>query len=264
MTDTMTEAPTAPLLYETDGAIARITLNRPEAFNAMNAPLRAGFRDAISAIHADDAVRVVIVSGAGRGFSAGTDLAEEIDSPVSLLIEREYRPLLTAIATSPKIWIAQVHGSAAGIGAALAMNCDLVTMSEDATIYMAFAAIGLVPDGGNTWLLHRGLGYRKALQAILEGRKIPASEAVEFGLANAAYAQDQLDHETTAMATRIAAGAPLATAAAKRLLRAMDGMSYDSAVTAEAQEQTALIQSEDCKEAVAAFFAKRKPVFKGR
>ncbi|WP_238364065.1 enoyl-CoA hydratase/isomerase family protein [Mesobacterium pallidum] len=255
---------TDPLLYETEGAIARITLNRPEAFNAMDKAMRDGFKQAIMKIHRDPAVRVVIVSGTGRGFCAGTDLAEGIQSPVTLLLEQEYRPILAAIATSPRIWIAQVHGSAAGIGAALAMNCDMMTMAEDATIYMAFAAIGLIPDGGNTWLLHRGLGYKRALQAILEGRKIPADEAVELGLANAAYAPDALVAETEALAARIAAGAPLAQAAAKRLLRAMDGISYEASITAEALEQTALVESEDSQEAVKAFFAKRKPEFRGR
>lgn len=252
-----------PLIFETDGAIARITLNRPEAFNAMNTAMRDAFKQAIMQIHKSPEVRVVIVAGAGRGFCAGTDLAERVRSPVTLLLEQEYRPILASISTSPRIWIAQVHGSAAGIGAALAMNCDLMTMADDATIYMAFAAIGLIPDGGNTWLLHRGLGYKRAMQAILEGRKIPAEEAVTLGLANAAHAPDDLAAETEALATRIASGAPLAMAAAKRLLRSMDGMSYEGSITAEAQEQTALVESADSQEAVTAFFEKRKPVFKG-
>lgn len=252
-----------PLLFETDGAIARVTLNRPEAFNAMDKGLRDAFKQAIMEIHANDALRAVILSGAGRGFCAGTDLSEKIENPIALLIEQEYRPILAAISTSPKIWIAQVHGSAAGIGAALAMNCDMMTMAENATIYMAFAAIGLIPDGGNTWLLHRGLGYKRALQAILEGRKIPAEEAVALGLANSAHAEEALAEETTALARRIAAGAPLAAAAAKSLLRAMDGMSYEAAITAEAREQTLLAESADSKEGVRAFFEKRAPQFKG-
>lgn len=254
----------SPLTFETDGAVARVTLNRPDAFNAMNKAMRDAFKQAIIDIHGDDAVRVIIVSGAGRGFCAGTDLSEKIDNPITLLLEQEYRPILAAIATSPKIWISQVHGSAAGIGAALAMNCDLMTMSDDATIYMAFAAIGLIPDGGNTWLLHRGLGYKRAMQAILEGRKIPADEAVSLGLANSAHDPETLAEDTTALAQRIAAGPPLASAAAKRLLRAMDGQSYEAAITSEAREQTDLIQSEDSREGVRAFFEKRAPNFEGK
>jgi 2-(1,2-epoxy-1,2-dihydrophenyl)acetyl-CoA isomerase len=203
---------TEPLLCEIDGAIARVTLNRPEAFNAMDKGLRDGFKEAIARIHAARDVGVVILSGNGRGFSAGTDLKEGLVSPISMLLEQEYRPILAAISGSPKIWIAQVHGSAAGIGAAVAMNCDLMTMAEDATIYMAFAAIGLVPDGGNTWLLHRGLGYKRAMQAILEGRKFPAEDAVALGLANAAHPAEKLAEDrgrrTAGRCCRQAAFAP--------------------------------------------------------
>ncbi|WP_375174646.1 enoyl-CoA hydratase/isomerase family protein [Pseudooceanicola sp.] len=253
-----------PLLLEFEGPIARVTLNRPEAFNAMNAPMRDAFRDAISQIHATPDIRVVVLSGAGRGFCAGTDLTETLPEPASLLIDREYRPILNAIATAPQIWIAQVHGSAAGIGAALALNCDLVTMAEDASIYMAFAAIGLVPDGGSTWLLQRSLGSKRALQAILEGRKIPAQQAVDCGLANAAHSPDALAAETEALAQRLALGAPLAAAAAKRLIRSMDGVGYDAAISAEGVEQSALSASEDAREGIAAFLEKRRPDFKGR
>ncbi len=254
---------TEPILYETDGPIARITFNRPDAFNAMDPGLRAGFRESILKVHKDDAVRAIIVSGNGRGFCSGTDLKEGLSRHTGMFLEQEYRPILAMIATSPKIWISQVHGSAAGIGAAVAMNCDMMVMAESANIYMAFAAINLIPDGGNTWLLHRGLGYKRALQAILEGRKIPATEAVELGLANAVHPDDDLAAETTALATRIAAGPPLATAAAKRLLRSMDGMSYADAIGAEATEQTALAAAADTREGVAAFFEKRKPNFTG-
>lgn len=252
-----------PLIYETEGAIARVTLNRPEAYNAMDPALRAGIREAISKVHLDDKIRVVILSGNGKGFCAGTDLSEQAGHPLSLFIEREYRPLLAAISTSPKIWIAQVHGTAGGIGAALAMNCDLMTMSENARVYMAFAAIGLIPDGGSMWLLHRGLGYKRALEAILEGRMIPADEAVSLGLANSEHPDDALADETAALAKRIAEGPALATAAAKRLMRAMDGLSYEGAITAEANEQSALIQSADSREGISAFLEKRKPVFTG-
>lgn len=255
---------TDPLLCDIDGPVARVTLNRPEAFNAMNEALRTGLRKALTRINADPAVRVVILSGEGRGFCAGTDLTENLSDSTGLLLDREYRPILNGIASSPKIWIAQVHGSAAGISAALAMNCDLVTMAEDASIYMAFAAIALVPDGGSTWLLHRGMGAKRALQAILEGQKIPAADAVDYGLANAAFPPDSLSDDTTALALRLAAGAPLAAAAAKRLIRSMDGASYADAITAEGVEQSALALTEDAQEGIQAFLQKRRPEFRGR
>ena len=168
------------------------------------------------------------------------------------------------MAEGNKIYIAQVHGGAAGIGAAVAMNCDLVCMAEDAYIYMAFAAIALIPDGGNTQLLLNRMGYQKALETILEGARVPANECLKYGIANRVVASDDLEKETMAWAEKLADGPPLAMAAAKRLLRKVGSMTYGDAISAEGLEQNHLLQSEDCANGVAAFFKKEKPVFKGR
>ena len=136
-------------------------------------------------------------------------------------------------------------------------------MAEDATICLAFGTVGLVPDGGLCWIMHRAFGYRQALQAIIERRKIGAAESVRRGLANAMFPEASLTAETHALAEVISASAPLAVAAAKRLLRRMDSISLSEAVFAEAVEQTALVRSADCAEGVAAFRERRRPVFRG-
>ncbi len=252
------------LKLEKDGAVATVTLTRPDQFNALNADLRKALRDVVAELDSDDTIRVAILKGEGRGFCAGADLTGGPENPVSEHIDREYKPALTGIAESDVIWVAQVHGVAAGIGAAFAMNCDLVTMADDASVYMAFAAIGLVPDGGNTKLLLDNMGYHRALQAVLEGRKIPADECLSLGIANKLFPAAELDAETRAWADKLATGAPLAMSAAKRLLRQVGRETYADTISLEGQEQNALTQSQDFASAVEAFFKKEKPVFKGR
>lgn len=250
--------------WEIDGPVAVVTLSRPEVFNALNSRLLEELLATVRSVSDEPAVRVVVLRGAGPGFCAGADLGQEIGDTVTEELENEYKPIFLAIAQSPKIWIASVHGSAAGIGGALAMNCDLVVMAESANIYLAFAAIGLIPDGGANWLLVHAMGYRRALQTVLEGRKIPAAECLALGLANKISGDDGVHETSIAWARQLAQGAPLAQATAKRVLRKMSEMSYAEAFSLEAVEQHALTQSEDFQAGVAAFFAKRKPVFKGQ
>lgn len=252
------------LTISQNGPVATVTLNRPERFNALNDELRAALRTTVSDINKMDDVRVVILKGEGRGFCAGADLGGGMERPDPDHINKEYKPALVGIAESDKIWIAQIHGTAAGIGAAYAMNCDLVTMADDATIYMAFAAIALIPDGGNTQLLLQNMGYHRALEAVLEGHKIPAEDCLKYGLANRLFPVGELDRETQEWAERLASGGPLAMAAAKRMLRTVGHISYGDAISAEAKEQHPLLNSEDFKTGVEAFFEKKKPVFKGK
>jgi len=252
------------LLIEKDGPVATVTMNRPDKMNAFNDALKDAMRNAVGRLNDDDAIRVVILKGSGKGFCAGADLGGgSIADPISFHLDIDYKPFLTGIEKSDKIWIAQVHGAAAGVGAAVMMNCDLVVMAEDAYLYMAFAAIGLVPDGGNTQLMLQHLGYHRALQSVLEGRKMPAVECLDCGMANKVVPADDLDNAAREWADRLAQTAPLALAASKRLLRSVGSMSFGDAITQEGLEQTPLIKSNDFKEGVAAFFQKRKPEWTG-
>ncbi|MEZ5871197.1 MAG: enoyl-CoA hydratase-related protein [Nitratireductor sp.] len=252
------------LIYETAGPVASITLNRPERLNAFNAGLRSELLAAVTKASTDAAIRIVVLKGSGASFCAGADLSEGLGGSVTEQIETEYKPFLTGIENSPKLWIAAVQGSAAGIGGALALVCDFLVMEEDAQIYMAFAAIGLIPDGGAGWQLQNALGPRRALEAIVEGQKLKGQRCLELGLANKVVANGKAGETAHAWAITLANGAPLAQAAAKRALREMRGKSLGEAISVEAKLQQALTESEDFRNGVAAFFAKRKPEFSGR
>ena len=252
------------LLFEKQDRVATVTLNRPDKLNAFDKDLRAAMRYRVGKIEDDPEVAIVVLKGAGRGFSAGADLSDGMADPVSFHLDDEYKPFLTGIAMSNKIWIAQVHGACAGVGAAVAMNCDFMTMSDDAYIYLAFAAIALVPDGGNTQLLFNAMGYKRALEAAVEGRKIPADECMSYGICNRVISGDDLETETAAWAKGLSEKAPLSLAATKRLMRKVGRMSFGDAISAEGLEQAPLLKSEDFTEGVRAFFAKEKPDFKGR
>ena len=252
------------LKISTNDAVVTVTLNRPDRFNALDDKLRTALRSTVNQINAMKDIRVVVLKGEGRGFCAGADIGGDMDRPDPDFINKEYKPSLVGIAESDKIWIAQVHGTAAGIGAAFAMNCDLVTMADNATIYMAFSAIALIPDGGNTQLLLQNMGYHRAMEAILEGHKISAEDCLKYGLANKLFPIEEIDSETQKWANQLATGGPLAMSAAKRMLRSVGQISYGDAISAEAKEQHPLLNSEDFKTGVAAFFDKKKPVFKGK
>lgn len=252
------------VLIEREGPVATVTLNRPKVFNAFNAALRAEFTRQVDALNADPETRIVVLQGAGAGFCAGADLGEGMPASITEQIEGEYKPFLMGIALSDKLWIAAIEGSAAGIGGALAMACDLAVMAENANIYLAFAAIGLIPDGGATWQLLQAMGHKKALETIIEGRKISAADCLAHGLVNRVVPPGTAGEAAREWAGRLSAGAPLAQAAAKRVLRHIGRMRLQDAITLEARLQQKLVGSEDFRNGVAAFFAKRKPEFRGR
>jgi 2-(1,2-epoxy-1,2-dihydrophenyl)acetyl-CoA isomerase len=256
----------ATVKYTRDGPVAIVTIYRPDAMNAFNSQLRKDLLAAFAQAAGDDSVRVVIVTGEGRSFSAGADL-HDIDSaerPVDEVLQQEYRPVFECIADMRQPVIAAVGGSAAGIGLSLALACDLLVMADTAFLLSPFTTISLVPDGGLNWLFVRQLGYRRAFQLSVQSERIPAERCVDLGFANKAVPADTLMDETLKLAHALAERAPLSVAATKRAMRhAMDN-SWASTYDLEAMMQKELLSSEDCAEGINAFFEKRNAVFKGR
>lgn len=249
-----------------NNGVAVLTLNRPAALNAFSQGMRQEILRAIPQIEADDDVRIIVVTGEGRAFSAGADLSEGMPGfdRFTEQCEVEYKPWLKAIHESEKIYIAAVKGACAGIGSAVALNCDMVAMSEDAYFYQAFAAIGLMPDGGATKLFLDKLGYFRAFEMVVSAGKMPAAEALKLGLANKVYPTDELLERTITWAEQLANGSPLAQRAVKKLMRKAGDMTYLEVIDAEAKMQSDLIESEDGRNASISFMKKEPIVFKGR
>lgn len=251
--------------YKQQGAVAVITLNRPDALNAFTMELSLQTQLALERGAADDDVRVIVLTGEGRCFSAGADLKAGVEGRnVFGKLHYEYRPVFSAIATMSKPVIAAVPGSAAGIGMSLALHCDLLVMADNAFLLSPFTTISLVPDGGLSWLLVRQLGYRRAFQLSVESERIPALRCVELGLANKAVPADKLQSAALEWAQMLAKRAPRSLEATKKTMRHAIDNDWASTFNLEAEWQQALAGSEDNIEGVAAFFEKREPNFKGK
>lgn len=247
-----------------EGPIALLTLNRPEASNAMTGPLRAALAAALRAVAGDDTVRVVILGGAGRAFCAGADLREAAPADSEQQLRDEYRPIFEAIAGMPQLVLAVVNGPAAGIGMSLALACDLVVMADDAWLVAPFCQIGLTTDGGASWLLARALGPHRALQLVIEAERISATRALECGLINRIEPRDALPGRAIEWAHSLAARAPGAIAATKRAVRHAMEHAYFETFDFEAHQQAACAASPEFEEGVRAFLEKRSPRFGGR
>ena len=254
-------------LYEQRGAIALITMNRPENLNSFNNALRLALLAAVARAAADDSVRAVVLTGAGRGFSAGADLAAgEMPTPVAVVeqLENEYGPAVLHLAEMGKVTIAAVNGFATGIGAGYALACDLVVMGESAFLQVPFNRIGLVPDGGVCWQLVERIGHHRALELSLEAERVPAARCVQLGLANRAVPDDQVLPAALEWAERITQAAPIAVRETKRVMRRAAVSTLKQTISDEAQAQSRCIGSADFQEGVAAFLQKRAAKFMGR
>jgi 2-(1,2-epoxy-1,2-dihydrophenyl)acetyl-CoA isomerase len=176
-----------------DDSIATLTMNRPHKLNAFDQPMLKEMLEAVEEINLDSSIRVAILTGEGRAFSAGADLTSTTAASRDVIdvLENDYRPVLMSITRAPKPWISAVNGAAAGVGSAFAMNCDLTVMAENAYIYQAFTAIGLIPDGGATWHLARTIGRKRAYELIVTGEKLAAEKCLDLGLCNRVVPADR-------------------------------------------------------------------------
>lgn len=256
------------VLYAADAGVASLTMNRPEVLNALNDELLSGLREGLARAKADASVRAVLLTGAGRGFCAGADLAAGPKRAglhdVAQSLRERYHPIVLAMRQYPKPIVAAVNGVAAGAGMSLALACDIVLAGESASFLQAFARIGLVPDCGSTWMLPRLVGDVRARALTMLADKIGAADALRYGLVWQVFADDKLMIEAQATAKRLAAMPTRALDLIKQALAVSSGNGFGEQLEVEALHQAQAIATEDHKEGVAAFLGKRPAQFKGR
>ena len=246
--------------------IARITLSRPDRLNSFTSAMHSELREALADL---GEARVVVLTGAGRGFCAGQDLndrAMSSDEPIDLgaTVDTDWNPLVRTLATLPQPVIARVNGVAAGAGANIAFACDLVVAAKSAKFIQSFAAIGLIPDSGGTWILPRLAGQARALGLALTGEPLLAEKAAEWGLIWKAVDDEALDIEVDALAARLASLPPLALAETKVMIRSSWATTLEEELDRQRDAMRRLGFSQDYREGVAAFIEKRPAVFSGR
>ncbi|MCF8468557.1 MAG: enoyl-CoA hydratase [Sneathiella sp.] len=260
------------LLYEKNGAIATVTLNRPEARNALSQDMREGLYQALADVETDDSIRCVVITGAGEHFQAGGDVKAFNEfvkmSPDERRQTFERRihglhPTIFLMERMKKPIIASVRGGAAGFGLSLMMACDMVIASEDAFITLAYIGIGTTPDGSGTYMLPRIVGLKKAMEIAMLGDRIGAAEARDLGLINFVVPTAELAAETAKLAKRLANGPTVALGLTKQLLNASLNNRMEAQLSMEAQNFAACAASNDWVEGVTAFKEKRRPEFKG-
>jgi len=257
------------ILCELSDSVLRITLNRPDKLNALTDAMLQELHAAFAKAAGDKATRCVLLTGAGKGFCPGQDLANVQEMSrggkpaYGEHIRANYNPLILAMTRHPKPIVAAINGVAAGAGMSLAMACDVRIASEKASFLQAFVSIGLVPDSGSTWFLPRLVGRQRALELMLSGRKLSAAEALEWGLVNQIAAPEQLMEEATKIALRYASAPTYAIGQIKRNVDFAESHSLEETLALEAKSQAECGLSADHQEGMRAFLEKRTPVYKG-
>jgi 2-(1,2-epoxy-1,2-dihydrophenyl)acetyl-CoA isomerase len=255
---------------ERRGGVFTIILDRPDAMNAVDKQLGADLLAALQTAAADDEVRAVVLTGNGRAFSSGADLKAGFDlgpdnrPDVGGALRERFHPIIHAIREIPKPVVAKVNGAAAGIGCSFALACDLIVASEKAFFLLAFVNIGLVPDGGSSFLIPERVGFARAAEMALLGERIPAAQALEWGLITRVVPDSELTAEVDALADRLATGPTRSYAATKRQLNAWQFSRMAEQLELEATLQQEMVGTDDFVEGVSAFVQKRPPSFQGR
>jgi 2-(1,2-epoxy-1,2-dihydrophenyl)acetyl-CoA isomerase len=257
------------IIWEQSGAVGRLTLNRPDSLNAWTPQFGAELRTIIERDAADESVRAVLITGAGRGFSSGADMkagfepADDGMPDIGRELREIYHPIIAGVRRLEKPVVAAVNGPAAGIGCSLALACDLIMAAESAFFGLAFVNVGLMPDGGSTAFVPPAIGRARAFQMALLGERVPAPVALEWGLVNWVYPDDRLMSEAEALVQRLAAGPTRSYAGSKRALNRSIYGDLDAQLELEAELQHALGRTKDFFEGAAAFVEKRAPAFSG-
>lgn len=255
------------LLYDLRNGVLTITLNRPEVYNAINDPLSYELQDAFKRAGRDEDVRVVVLTGAGKGFCSGQDLkAVQGDKDRSLAdsVRRRYNPLILSMHQLPKPIVGRLNGVAAGAGCSLALACDLTVAAEGIYLTELFVGIGLVLDSGSSYFLPRLVGSARAFELATLATRVPAREAAAMGLINRTVPADELDATVNELAAHYAQAPTRAIGLIKRMLHHADHITLAEALEYEAQCQEAAGRTHDHREGVLAFLEKRKPQFTGR
>jgi 2-(1,2-epoxy-1,2-dihydrophenyl)acetyl-CoA isomerase len=254
------------ILFTIDQGVASLTLNRPDQLNSFNAAMHQEVREALKQVRQNAEVRCLLITGAGRGFCAGQDLGDRNVAPGSAApdlgesIEKNYNPLIRALRDLPMPVICAVNGVAAGAGANIALACDITLAARSSSFIQAFCKIGLVPDSGGTWTLPRAVGMARAKALALLGDKLSAEQAEQWGMIWRCVDDAALQDEALKLATQPTYGLALI----KRALNASASNSFDEQLDLERDLQRLAGRSEDYREGVSAFMAKRTPEFKGR
>ena len=256
------------LLFEKLAGYAKITLNRPKAYNSVNKELAMAFQSALDTCASDEEIRAVVITGAGKAFCAGQDLVE-VTTPEQMpgfkvLLEEHFLPIVLNIRNLPKPVVAAVNGVAAGAGANIALACDIVVASEKASFIQAFSGIGLVPDSGGTFFLPRLVGFQKAVAISMLGDKIGANEAEKMGMIYKVFEENTFQEEVDRLGAKLANMPTKGLALTKKIFDQSLNNSLTDQLAIENEAQIEASETEDYREGVQAFLEKRKPQFKGR